>query len=134
MGLEAVGGVPQYPSKTVLQSQVELRELFAHCVADQVADEAGDVPARAADHLLVLLGYEAAEVGQPGGDGKPDAVYQGGEGGEGPADDGVYSEDDAAEGDEEGADGFAQRVCPGFEKRSANRQLKGRRNVKGGGS
>lgn len=72
-----------------------------------------------------------AEVGQPGGDGKPDGVDEGGEGGKCAADDGVYSEDYAAKGQEEWADGFAQRVCPGFGKRSANRQLKGRRNKRG---
>lgn len=122
----------QYLSKTVVYSQIELCKLCAHHVADHVADVLGDVSPRAPGLLFLFLRYDMPKVRQPGGDGKPDAVHEGGDGGQGPADDGVQREHYAAEGQEEGADGFAQRVCPGFGKCSANRVLRGRNTRKGG--
>lgn len=118
--------MPQYLSKTAAHSQVELCKLCAHHVADHVADVLGDVSPWAPRLLFLFLRDDMAKVRQPGGDGKPDAVHEGGDGGQGPADDGVQREHYAAEGQEEGADGLAQRVCPGFGKCSANHALKGR--------
>lgn len=103
----------------MIHSQVELCELHAHRLVDQVPDGVGDVPARAPGLHPVFLGHEVAQVGQPGGDGKPDAVHECGDGCQGAADDGVQDEDKRAEGLEERGDDLAQRVCTGFEKRLA---------------
>lgn len=123
--LVVAGGKPQYLSKTAAQSQVELCELCAHHIADHVANMVGDVSTRAPGFLSLFIRDDMAKISQPGGDGKPDAVHEGGDGGQGPADNGVQREHYAAEGQEEGADGLSQRICPSFGKCSANRVLKG---------
>lgn len=63
------------------RSQVEIRKLCAHRLAYQVADSVGDVSVGAAGLVSVFLRHEMAKVGQAGGNGKPDAVHQGGDGG-----------------------------------------------------
>lgn len=128
--LVVAGGKPQHLSKTVVHSQVELCELCAHHIADHVADVVGNVSTRAPGFLSLFIRDDMAKISQPGGDGKPDAVHEGGDGGQGPADNGVQREHYAAEGQEEGADGLAQRICPSFGKYSANRVLRGR-NTRG---
>lgn len=105
-------------SKTMVHSQVEVCEPCANRFADHVTDVLGYIPARPPGPLPVLLGHEVAEVGQPGGDGEPDAVDEGRDGGQGPAHEGVQREDYAAEGQEERGDGLAQRVCPDLGGRS----------------
>lgn len=129
--LVAAGGKPQHLSKTVVYSQVELCELCAHHIADHVADVVGNVSTRAPGFFSLFIRDDMAKISQPGGDGKPDAVHEGGDGGQGPADNGVQREHYAAEGQEEGADGLAQRICPSFGKCSANRVLRGR-NIRWG--
>lgn len=129
--LVVAGGKPQHLSKIVVHSQVELCELCAHQIADHVADVVGDVSPRAPGLVFLFIRYDMPKVRQPGGDGKPDAVHEGGDGGQGPADNGVQREHYAAEGQEEGADGLAQRICPSFGECSANRVLRGR-NIRWG--
>lgn len=95
------------------RSQVKICELVAQHLANQMANGVGDVPAWPAGPLFLFLGHEVAEVGNAGGNGKPDAVHEGGDRGQGPTDDGVEGEDYGAESHEEGANGLAQGVCPG---------------------
>lgn len=78
----------------MIYSQAELRE---HPVADKVGDEFCDVTVRAPGLHLLLLGHEVAKVGNPGSDGQPDAVHEGGDGGERPSDDRVKRQDYGAQ-------------------------------------
>ena len=66
-----------------------MRVKLLECLADDVVKALGDMPTRAAGLLLCLLGRELTEVGQAGGDGEPDAVHDGGDGGQCAADEGV---------------------------------------------
>lgn len=131
--LVVAGGKPQHLSMTAAHSQVELCELCAHHIADHVADVVGNVSTRAPGFLSLFIRDDMAKISQPGGDGKPDAVHEGGDGGQGPADNGVQREHYAAESQEEGADGFPQRVCPGFGKCSAKPRAQGEEEQQRGG-
>lgn len=63
----------------MVRSQVKICELVAQRLANQMADGVCDVSAWAAGPLSLLLGHEVAKVGQPGGNGKPNAIHEGGD-------------------------------------------------------